>query len=113
LGSYHQIMLQACARAGFTPRFAHRALDWSACLAIVGAGLGVALLPDLAVPDDGPVRALALTDRPVPARRLLTCVRRGSQHGPAIRRLREALDIAASRATAASTPTGAAAPTRG
>jgi DNA-binding transcriptional LysR family regulator len=90
-GSYHQIMLLACRRAGFTPRFTHQALDWSAYLAVVEAGLGVALLPRLAVPPTGRVRALSLTDVPVPMRRLLTCVRRGSEDRPAIRRLRDAL----------------------
>lgn len=94
-GSYHQIMLQACARAGFTPAFAHRALDWSAYLAVVGAGLGVALLPRLAVPPDGPVRVLRLVDEPTPSRRVLTCVRRGTDQQPAIRRLRDALHAAA------------------
>lgn len=94
-GSYHHIMLQACARAGFTPAFAHRALDWSAYLAIVDAGLGVALLPRLAVPSAGRVRALALTDDPPPTRRVLTCVRRGTERQPAVRRLRDALHASA------------------
>lgn len=95
-GSYHQIMVQACARAGFVPAFRHRALDWSAYLAVVGAGLGVALVPRLAVPRDGSVRALSLVDDPPPSRRVLTCVRRGSEHQPAIRRLRDALLAGAS-----------------
>lgn len=89
--SYHQIMLLACGRAGFTPAFRHRALDWSAYVSVVGAGLGVALLPRLAVPDDPRVRALPLADDPAPSRRVLTCVRRGSADQPAIRRLRHAL----------------------
>lgn len=90
-GSYHQIELQACLRAGFTPRFVHRALDWSAYLAVVEARLGVALLPRLAVPRDGSVRPLPLTDTPAPIRRLLTYVRRGSEHDNSIRRVRDAL----------------------
>lgn len=93
-GSYHRIALHACQQAGFTPRFVHRALDWSAYLAVVEAGLGVALLPRLAVPATDGVRRLTLTDRPAPARRILTCVRRGSGHRPAIRRLRHALRAA-------------------
>lgn len=90
-GSYHQIEFQACVRAGFTPRFTHRALDWSAYLAVVEAGLGVALVPRLAVPLDGRVTSLPLTDRPVPVRRLSTYVRRGSEHDPRVRRVRDAL----------------------
>lgn len=90
-GSYHQIELLVCQTAGFTPRFVHRALDWSAYLAVVEAGLGVALLPRLAVPPTGRVRPLRLTDTPLASRRVLTCVRRGSRNQPAIRRLRGAL----------------------
>jgi DNA-binding transcriptional LysR family regulator len=95
-GSYHQIELRTCHQAGFTPRFVHRALDWSAYLAVVEAGLGVALLPRSAVPASGHVHSLALTDTPEPTRRVLTCVRRGSQDYPAIRRLREALEASSS-----------------
>lgn len=90
-GSYHQIELLTCHRAGFTPRFRHRALDWSAYVAVVEAGLGVALLPRLAVRPTGRTRSLPLGDTPAPTRRLLTCVRRGSADNPAITRLREAL----------------------
>lgn len=90
-GSYHQIELLACQRAGFIPRFAHRALDWSAYLAVVEAGLGVALLPTLAIPAAGHLRSLPLTDDPAPTRRLLVCARRGSMDHPTIRQVREAL----------------------
>lgn len=94
-GSYHQIEVLACHRAGFTPRFVHRALDWSAYLAVVEAGLAVALLPRLAVPAAGRVRALPLSGRPVPTRRLLSCVRRGGTDHPAVRDLVDALRRAA------------------
>lgn len=94
-GSYHQIEMLTCSQAGFTPNLVHRALDWSAYLAVVRAGLGVALLPRLAVPADDRVRALALTNQPSPTRRVLTCVRRGSTEQPAVDRLRRALDASA------------------
>lgn len=93
--SYHQIELLACRQAGFTPRFAHRALDWSAYLALIAAGVGVGLLPGLAVPAAGDVVALPLTNSPMPSRRIMTCIRRGSGDQPAIRRLRRALDESA------------------
>jgi DNA-binding transcriptional LysR family regulator len=89
--SSHQIVLLACNRAGFTPHFAHRALDWSAYIALVGAGLGVALVPRLAVTSTRLVRRLSLENSPMPTRRILTCVRRGSENQPRIRRLRQAL----------------------
>ena len=90
-GSYHQIEMLACSQAGFTPNLVHRALDWSAYLALVRAGLGVALLPRLALPADDRIRALALTNQPMPTRRVLTCVRRGSADQPGLARLRRAL----------------------
>lgn len=94
-GSYHQIELRACHRAGFTPRFVHLALDWTSYLAVVEAGLAVALLPRLAVRPGRAVRILPLTDTPPPIRHVRTCVRRGSADQPAIRRVREALREAA------------------
>jgi DNA-binding transcriptional LysR family regulator len=97
-GSFHQIELLACAQAGVAPTFVHRALDWSAYLAMVRAGLGVALLPRLAVDPSQPVRHLSLADTPMPTRRVLTCVRRGSSEQHNVRRLRDALTIAATAA---------------
>lgn len=94
-GSYHQIEVLTCSQVGFTPDFVHRALDWSAYLAVVGAGLGVALLPRVAVPATDRVRALPLTNRPMPTRRVLTCVRRGSADHPAVAHLRRALAASA------------------
>lgn len=94
-GSYHQIELDACRRAGFEPRPAHRAMDWATYLAIVETGLGVALMPGLAIPPARTAVSIRLTDTPSPSRRVLTCVRRGSSDQPAIRRLREALTVAA------------------
>lgn len=89
--SHHRIELLACSQAGVTPTFTHRALDWSAYIALVSAGLGVALLPRLAVTPTGRIQRLPLTNSPMPTRRIHTCVRRGSQDQPAIRRLRQAL----------------------
>lgn len=90
-GSFHQIELLACQQAGIAPTFVHRALDWSAYLAIIRAGLGVALMPRLAVDPSQPVHNLSLADDPLPTRRVLTCVRRGSGEQFNMRRLRHAL----------------------
>jgi DNA-binding transcriptional LysR family regulator len=94
-GSFHQIELLACAQAGIAPTFVHRALDWSAYLAMVRAGLGVALMPRLAIDPSQLVRHLPLSDTPMPTRRILTCVRRGSAGQHNMRRLRDALAVAA------------------
>ena len=45
--SCHDVTVNGCAAAGFTPGFAHRSLDYYAMMALVAAGLGVALVPRL------------------------------------------------------------------
>jgi DNA-binding transcriptional LysR family regulator len=44
----HTVALQACRTAGFTPRIRHHADDFATVLALVAAGQGVALVPQLA-----------------------------------------------------------------
>src|ERR671935_279093 len=69
-GAYHAIVLHGCRAAGFEPRVAFGSDDYNAVQAFVAVGLGIALLPRLAllVPRPG-LRRLALTDPPV--RRIL------------------------------------------
>jgi DNA-binding transcriptional LysR family regulator len=94
---YHQLVLTACAATGFTPAIAHEASEWETGAALVGEGLGVALVPRLArMPPGYPVARVLLRENPTPARRILTSVRRGSrnQHAIAV-----ALDVLAEIAT--------------
>ena len=44
-----QVLVRACAKAGFAPRVVFESDDYTAIQQLVGAGLGVALLPDLAL----------------------------------------------------------------
>ncbi|WP_408649377.1 LysR substrate-binding domain-containing protein [Streptomyces herbicida] len=49
------VLADACARAGFTPRKIIRIAEWTAKFGYAAAGLGVALVPSLAaraVPDE-------------------------------------------------------------
>jgi len=46
-----RIVLGACSAAGFTPRYAARLDDHRAALRLVAAGVGVTVLPRLAVPE--------------------------------------------------------------
>ena len=58
-------MLGMAADAGFTPRLSYETEDYVAQLGLVGAGLGVALIPDLAlvtVRDDVVIRELTDED---------------------------------------------------
>lgn len=93
--AHHQQVLTYCGAAGFTPRFAHHATNWSVIWALVANGLGVSLVPRLAGgPSDQPVTRVPLTGDGVPKRRVLTCVRRGSRDNPLIARGLRALHTA-------------------
>ena len=90
---YHQLVLTACAAAGFTPGVAHQAAEWDTGAALVAAGLGIALIPRLArLPADYTIARVPLRGDPTPARHLLTGVRRGSRRQPAIASALEALE---------------------
>jgi DNA-binding transcriptional LysR family regulator len=71
-----QVLMRACAKAGFTPRVTFESDDYTAIQELVGAGVGVALLPDLALcpphpsvvlrslGPDGPSRDIQAATRP-------------------------------------------------
>jgi DNA-binding transcriptional LysR family regulator len=84
----HTVALRICQAAGFDPRVRHYADDFVAVLALVAAGQGVALVPQLAAAQPPPgVRLL-----PLPAaRRTRLGYRRGAGAHPAIAACAEAL----------------------
>jgi DNA-binding transcriptional LysR family regulator len=88
------VVLTGCQAAGFVPRIEHRSSDWGAVLAMVGAGLGVTLVPRLAqaVPPPG-VRVLPLAGEP-PCRHIFAACRRGAEEAPPMRALLAALQQA-------------------
>ncbi|MFJ5804051.1 LysR substrate-binding domain-containing protein [Streptomyces decoyicus] len=94
----HQLLLTACAAAGFVPRVTHNAVDWSAVSALVASGLGICLIPRLAPISEG----LAVTRVPLrgetrPTRQIVACVRRGSSDQGSIGRGLATLHSTASR----------------
>ncbi|WP_200207906.1 LysR family transcriptional regulator [Micromonospora coerulea] len=90
----HTLALHACQVAGFTPRVRHHADDFDAALALVAAGQGVALVPELAAGQPPPaVHLLPLGLR----RRTGVAYRKGAGEHPAV-----AACVAALTATAAS-----------
>lgn len=96
-GDQYQLLLSACASAGFTPRVAHAAVDWTAVGALVAYGFGLSLVPRLApIPSGLPLTRVPLHGQPSPVRRIAACVRRGTEGQPAI-----AHGLAALRETAA------------
>lgn len=90
----HALTLRACEAAGFTPRIRHHADDFGAVLALVAAGQGVALVPDLGT--DGAPEGVALTPLPI-RRRTHLAYRSGTAGHPAITAARRALQAAARR----------------
>ncbi|MFE2047129.1 LysR family transcriptional regulator [Streptomyces sp. NPDC059459] len=93
-GPWSDITRGACEAAGFRPEQAHTAAGWTAILAMVEAGMGVALVPRMAaVPRDGVVMRELRADRPV--RHVVAAVRRGAEEGTAVGRVLAALRTAA------------------
>ena len=74
---------RACARAGFEPQVRSVCRDYSVIIALVEAGLGVAILPGLALRDRR-VRARIAPLAPAMSRRVLVAVKPGRRAHPAI-----------------------------
>ncbi|MCI2416363.1 LysR family transcriptional regulator [Saccharopolyspora sp. K220] len=90
-----QLLHSACAAAGFQPTVRHRASDWAAVIALVEAGLGVALVPRSArLPATEAVTTVATTGHPV-QRRIHAAIRRGTETRPAVANFLTALKSAA------------------
>lgn len=89
-GPWSEITRAACEAAGFTPTQAHSASGWTSILAMVEAGMGVALVPRMAaVRRDGVVMRELSEDHPT--RHVIAAVRRGAATGAAVSRVLVAL----------------------
>ncbi len=89
-GPWSDITRGACEAAGFSPHQGHAAAGWTAILAMVEAGMGVALVPRMAaVRREGVVMRELGADRPV--RHVVAAVRRGGEDAPAVGRVLDAL----------------------
>ncbi|MFE3188628.1 LysR family transcriptional regulator [Nocardia sp. NPDC059240] len=88
----HEMTVRACLAAGFTPRIRHHADDFGTVLALVAAGQGVSLVPELgALTVPGGVHLTPLPTR----RRTHLAYRSGTGDHPIVRAARDALHIAA------------------
>jgi len=81
--SIHQAVLRACRRAGFEPNIRSYCKDYSVIIALVEAGLGVAILPGLAL-RDRPIRAVVLPVEPTLERAVLVAVKPQRRQHPAV-----------------------------
>ncbi|NXY93001.1 LysR family transcriptional regulator [Streptomyces sp. BR123] len=78
----HAMTVRACQAAGFTPRVRHQVDDFATVLALVAAGQGVAVVPQLGIPEHG-APAVALT-RLLMERRTQVAFRSGAAAHPAV-----------------------------
>jgi DNA-binding transcriptional LysR family regulator len=83
-------VVHACRSAGFTPRIVHRADEAMLLQALVGAGLGIGLLPALACTRSSEVQFATVRPAP-PRRRVSALVRRGAGRRPALHAALDAL----------------------
>ncbi|MFF4386871.1 MULTISPECIES: LysR family transcriptional regulator [unclassified Streptomyces] len=96
-GPWSEIARSACEAAGFVPEQAHSASGWTAILAMVEAGMGVALVPRMVSSRASGV-AVRVLSRDRPTRHVLAAVRRGAESAPAVAHVLAALrTVAAAR----------------
>ncbi|MCX4801492.1 LysR family transcriptional regulator [Streptomyces sp. NPDC058682] len=96
-GPWSEIARSACEAAGFVPEQAHSAAGWTAILAMVEAGMGVALVPRMVSSRASGV-AVRVLSRDRPTRHVLAAVRRGAESAPALSHVLTALrTVAAAR----------------
>jgi DNA-binding transcriptional LysR family regulator len=77
----HTMAVRACQAAGFTPRIRHHADDFATVLALVAAGQGTSLVPQLGLPGAPP----GVTLTPLASRRHTEIAyRKGTRRHPAI-----------------------------
>jgi DNA-binding transcriptional LysR family regulator len=77
----HTMVVRACQACGFTPRIRHHADDFATVLALVAAGQGVSLIPQLGARDAPAGVALAPQ---ASRRRTSIAYRKGTRHHPVV-----------------------------
>ncbi|GAB7103854.1 LysR family transcriptional regulator [Streptomyces phaeofaciens JCM 4814] len=90
-------LVEVCERAGFTPRIDFATDDYPAVVGLVGAGLGVAVLPGLAIESVRPRGARAVTLEPAVRREIVALTLPDLAQVPAVAATLEQLERAAAR----------------
>ncbi|HEX6352383.1 LysR family transcriptional regulator [Actinophytocola sp.] len=94
-GRCQELMLSACASAGFTPNFIVESDDYATAQGLVAAGLGVTLIPGLGLGQRHPAVVVRRVRNPEPVRSIYAAVRETSLARPALAGLLDALrDVA-------------------
>ncbi|GGQ81157.1 LysR family transcriptional regulator [Streptomyces asoensis] len=90
-------LVQVCESAGFTPRIDFATDDYPAVVGLVGAGLGVAVLPQLAIESVRPRGARAVTLEPAVRREIVALTLPDLAQVPAVSATLDQLARAAAR----------------
>ncbi|MER5372520.1 LysR family transcriptional regulator [Streptomyces sp. NPDC002132] len=90
-------LVEVCAEAGFTPRIDFATDDYPAVAGLVGAGLGVAVLPQLAIESVRPRGARAVTLEPAVRREIVALTLPDLAPVPAVAATLDQLERAAAR----------------
>ncbi|MEU1270627.1 LysR family transcriptional regulator [Streptomyces sp. NPDC005799] len=90
-------LVEVCEGAGFTPRIDFATDDYPAVVGLVGAGLGVAVLPQLAIESVRPRHARVLTLRPAVRREIVALTLPDLAQVPAVAATLDHLAHAATR----------------
>lgn len=105
----HHFTVKACEAAGFEAQIRCESSDYVVTQTLVATGLGLALIPELAL---GTPRADVVSkalEAPVPRRRVLVASRASAQHVPAVRAMVDVLVETAEGAAAAQPVEGSSA----
>ncbi|MEU5215602.1 LysR family transcriptional regulator [Streptomyces sp. NPDC020807] len=91
-------LVDVCEEAGFTPRIDFATDDYPAVVGLVGAGLGVAVLPELAIESVRPKGARTVTVEPAVEREIVALTLPDLAQVPAVAATLDELSRAATRA---------------
>jgi DNA-binding transcriptional LysR family regulator len=97
--AWYRITSDACRRAGFTPQVGFASDDPVAIQALVAAGLGVSLIPGLAVAHPLPGVEVRTLRSGAPVRHISAARPRDAYHGPAVTAMLESLRASAEALT--------------
>ncbi|MER6115005.1 LysR family transcriptional regulator [Streptomyces sp. NPDC001743] len=90
-------LVEVCEASGFTPRIDFATDDYPAVIGLVGAGLGVAVLPALAIESVRPRGARTVSVEPAIEREIVALTLPDLAHVPAVAATLDQLSLAAAR----------------
>ncbi|WP_091674499.1 LysR family transcriptional regulator [Amycolatopsis marina] len=91
-GACRQVLLAACAEAGFSPRFSVETHDYHTAIPFVATGIGITVIPELGI-GELPAGLTAIpVVAPAPVRHVSVAVKKSIGEHPAVRRVLELLE---------------------